>query len=438
MRVAILGTGYVGLSTGVCLAEIGHTVTCIDIDEEKIQLLKQGTSPIYEPGMEDLLKKNIAGGRLFFTSSLQEGISGSEVIIIAVGTPESADGSADLTALEAAAAELAKVLDHDTVVVIKSTVPVGTNERVERIIKQHVRPGVSIAMISNPEFLREGSALRDTMEGDRIVIGYRDPEAANKVARMYAPLQIPILFTSIRSAEMIKYASNAFLATKISFINEIATLCEKVGADIQDVARGMGMDRRIGPEFLQAGIGYGGSCFPKDVQAFVATGKEHGMELALLQQTMTINAHMRERFLEKIKKRYHNDLRGKKFALLGLAFKPNTDDIRESPALPIASALTTSGAAVCAYDPVAQENARKILGSRIQYADTVWDAVSGVDGVLIITNWEEFITLDWEKVLQKMKEPIIFDGRNCLQMEKLKSLEKIEYYPIGRPAIVKR
>lgn len=334
MRVAVLGTGYVGLSTGVCLAEIGHTVSCIDVDKEKIAKLKQGISPIYEPGMEELLAKNSAAGRIFFTTSLKEGITGCEVIIIAVGTPESEDGSADLSFLEKAAISLAQELEEDAIIVIKSTVPVGTNDRIDQLMNEHLKPGISISLISNPEFLREGSALRDAMEGDRIVIGYRDPKAAETIAAMYAPLNIPVLFTSPRSAEMIKYASNAFLATKISFINEIATLCEKVDADIMDVAKGMGMDRRIGPHFLKAGIGYGGSCFPKDVQALVATAKEHGMKLELLQETMTINKRQQERFVEKIMKRFAGDVRDKKIALLGLAFKPNTDDMRESPPSP--------------------------------------------------------------------------------------------------------
>lgn len=438
MRVAILGTGYVGLSTGVCLADIGHLVTCIDIDEGKIHKLKQGISPIYEPGMEELLQKNIAANRLFFTNSLKEGIAGSEVVIIAVGTPESDDGSADLSALEHAAIDLAKQLERDTIIVLKSTVPVGTNDRIERLMKRYLRPAVSIAMISNPEFLREGSAVRDTMQGDRIVIGYRDDKAAQIVAAMYAPLQIPILYTSIRSAEMIKYVSNAFLATKISFINEIAALCEKVGADIIDVARGMGMDGRIGPQFLQAGIGYGGSCFPKDVQALVATSKENEMEFALLQETMAINRRQRERFVTKIKQRFGYDLHDKKLAMLGLAFKPNTDDIRESPALPIARELVNAGATVHVYDPIAMENTRKALGTLVQYADTIWEAVSGADAVLIITDWQEFIDLDWEKVLPIMKEPIIFDGRNCLAVEQLTTVNRYEYYPVGRPDIQKK
>ncbi len=437
MRVAILGTGYVGLSTGVCLAEIGHTVTCIDVDKEKIAKLKQGISPIYEPGMEELLAKNSAAGRLFFTTSLNDGITGCEVIIIAVGTPEREDGSADLSFLEKAAISLAQELEEDAIIVIKSTVPVGTNDRIEQLMNEHLKPGISIALISNPEFLREGSALRDAMEGDRIVIGYRDPKAAGTIAAMYAPLNIPVLFTSPRSAEMIKYASNAFLATKISFINEIATLCEKVDADIMDVAKGMGMDRRIGPHFLKAGIGYGGSCFPKDVQALVATAKEHGMKLGLLQETVAINKRQRERFVAKIMKRFAGDVRDKKIALLGLAFKPNTDDMRESPAIPIARKLATYGANIHGYDPVASQNARKILGDTIHYAETVRDATAGADAVLIITDWPEFIELDWPRILKSMRQPIIFDGRNCLRTDTFSGVDHYEYYPIGRPMIKK-
>ncbi|WP_342430871.1 UDP-glucose/GDP-mannose dehydrogenase family protein [Neobacillus sp. FSL H8-0543] len=433
MKIAVLGTGYVGLSTGVCLSEIGHRVTCIDINEQKIQQLNQGISPIYEPGLEKLLASNMEAGRLRFTTSLSEGITGAEIIIIAVGTPQADDGAADLSYLEQAAKDLSPNLVQGSIVVIKSTVPVGTNDSIKKLIESYT--GFKIHMISNPEFLRQGSAIQDTMKADRIIIGSENKEMAEKVKAMYRPLDVPVIVTSTRSAEMIKYASNAFLATKISFINEIANLSEAVGADVEDVAKGMGMDKRIGKAFLKAGIGYGGSCFPKDVKALLHTAGQMGMNFGLLKETIAINEFQRELLLKKAVKRF-GDLQGKKIAILGLAFKPETDDMREAPSINLAIALSKLGADTVAYDPVATENAKKIMGDTIKYANSIDEAITGADAVFLVTEWDIFKKHNLLAILEKMKQPIIFDGRNCLQEEKIKACRKIEYYPVGKPAII--
>ncbi|HAQ08221.1 MAG TPA: UDP-glucose 6-dehydrogenase [Bacillus bacterium] len=435
MRIAVIGTGYVGLSTGVCLAEIGHHVVCIDVDEEKINTLKQGFSPIYEPGLEDLLAKNSSAGRLAFTTSHEEGLSKAEIIIIAVGTPQSDDGRANLSFLEQAANDLAEHIEHDSIVLIKSTVPVGTNEYFKQLLLKQLRKKVKIQMVSNPEFLRQGSAIQDTMKPDRIIIGSENREAAGKIHEMYSPLHAPILVTSVKSAEMIKYASNAFLATKISFINEIANVCEAVGADVEDVAKGMGKDHRIGAAFLQAGIGYGGSCFPKDVKALLHSSKSHGVPFTLLEETVATNDAQKERLVIKALNRF-GSLKGKQIALLGLAFKPETDDMREAPSIIIARSLTRLGALVTAYDPVAIGNARKVIGNEIKYASTAMEASIGADAVFIVTEWKEFSQLELAELLKVMKQPVIFDGRNCLDEEKIKTCGPVEYYPIGRPGII--
>ncbi|MGM9928116.1 MAG: UDP-glucose dehydrogenase family protein [Bacillus sp. (in: firmicutes)] len=435
MKIAVLGTGYVGLSTGVCLSEIGHKVVCIDINEQKVHTLRKGISPIYEPGLEQLLMKNAKANRLFFTTSHQEGFEDAEIIVIAVGTPQQEDGNADLTYLEQAAKDIAVHLKRDTIVVIKSTVPVGTNERIKQIIEDHLKEEWVIQMVSNPEFLRQGSAIKDTMYADRIVIGSESEEAALKVEEMYQPLDVPILKTSTRSAEMIKYASNAFLATKISYINEIANLCEAVGADITEVAKGMGKDRRIGEAFLQAGIGYGGSCFPKDVKALLHTAQLNGMPFSLLKETVSINDFQQELLVTKAIRRF-GELKGKKIGMLGLAFKPETDDMREAPAIKIAQLLTKHGAEVVAYDPVATKNAMKILGESIRYSSAAIDAIKDTDALFIVTEWDEFKQLDLQEVVKNMRTPIIFDGRNCLAEERIRACGKMEYYPVGKPAIL--
>lgn len=433
MKIAVLGTGYVGLSTGVCLSELGHHVTCIDINGQKISDLQQGISPIYEPGLENLLIKNITAGRLLFTTSHKDGIKGAEIIIIAVGTPQGQDGEADLSYLKQAAIDIAAYIEKKTIVVIKSTVPVGTNEYINKILKENCNKEISI--VSNPEFLRQGSAIQDTMHADRIIIGFENKEAAEKVQEMYRPLQVPVIFTSIRSAEMIKYASNAFLATKISFINVIANLCEAAGADVEDVAIGMGKDKRIGEAFLQAGIGYGGSCFPKDVKALLHTAGRYGVNFSMLKETISINDFQKELLVKKALKRF-GELKGKKIGILGLPFKPETDDMREAPSINIAQSLTNLGAEVVAYDPVGTEQAKKIIGDTIQYASSVFDAVLGADALFIVTEWKEFTQLDLASLMKKMKYPIIFDGRNCLEEDRIRQCEKIEYYPVGKRSIL--
>ncbi|MEP9408351.1 UDP-glucose/GDP-mannose dehydrogenase family protein [Peribacillus frigoritolerans] len=435
MKIAVLGTGYVGLSTGVCLSEIGHNVICIDTDEQKIKSLRQGISPIYEPGLENLLAQNAAAGRLLFTTSHREALNGAEIIIIAVGTPQMEDGGADLSYIEQAAKDIAANLVQSSVVVIKSTVPVGTNDFIKSIIEEHCNESVSFNMVSNPEFLRQGSAVMDTMQADRIIIGSENDEAAKKVQEMYRPLNVPFILTSIRSAEMIKYASNAFLATKISFINEVANLCGVVGADVKDVAKGMGKDKRIGEAFLQPGIGYGGSCFPKDVKALLHTANLNGVHFSLLKETVAINDFQQELLVTKAINRL-GDLKGKKVAMLGLAFKPETDDMREAPSIKIARSLTKLGAEVVAYDPVAVDNAKKILGDTIRFASTVREAAVNADAVFIVTEWKEFRHLDLKTLMTIMRRPIVFDGRNCLEEDRIRACKKIEYYPIGRPAIV--
>ncbi|TWD97929.1 UDPglucose 6-dehydrogenase [Peribacillus frigoritolerans] len=435
MKIAVLGTGYVGLSTGVCLSEIGHNVICIDTDEQKIKSLRQGNSPIYEPGLENLLIQNAAAGRLLFTTSHREALNGAEIIIIAVGTPQMEDGGADLSYIVQAAKDIAANLVQSSVVVIKSTVPVGTNDFIKSIIEEHCNESVTFNMVSNPEFLRQGSAVMDTMQADRIIIGSEDDEAAKKVQEMYRPLNVPFILTSIRSAEMIKYASNAFLATKISFINEVANLCGVVGADVKDVAKGMGKDKRIGEAFLQPGIGYGGSCFPKDVKALLHTANLNGVHFSLLKETVAINDFQQELLVTKAINRL-GDLKGKKVAMLGLAFKPETDDMREAPSIKIACSLTKLGAEVVAYDPVAVDNAKNILGDTIRFASTVREAAVNADAVFIVTEWKEFRLLDLKTLMTTMRRPIVFDGRNCLEEDRIRACKKIEYYPIGRPAIV--
>ncbi|MEH7111261.1 UDP-glucose/GDP-mannose dehydrogenase family protein [Neobacillus niacini] len=433
MKIAVLGTGYVGLSTGVCLSQIGHQVTCLDINERKINQLRQGISPIYEPNLEELLTSNMAAGRLQFTTSQPEALVDAEIIIIAVGTPQGDDGAADLTYLVQAAKEITSYITQETIIVIKSTVPVGTNAVVKKLIED--RTGTTVKMVSNPEFLRQGSAIEDTMKADRIIIGSENELATRKIEEMYQPLNVPVIVTSTKSAEMIKYASNAFLATKISYINEMANLCEAVGANVADVARGMGKDRRIGEAFLNAGIGYGGSCFPKDVKALLHTAEVNGVEFPLLKETIAINERQREWLVAKALKRFGH-LSGKKIAMLGLAFKPETDDMREAPSIPISAALSKWGAEVIAYDPVATENAKKLLGDSIKYAGSIAEAVYEADAVFIVTEWNEIKNQDLVEMIRNMKEPIIFDGRNCFSEDEIRACSAIEYYPIGKPSII--
>lgn len=432
VRISVAGTGYVGLVTGVCLAEIGHHVTCVDIDESKIALLTSGVSPIYEPGLEELMKKNVESNRLRFTSDSEMAYQQSDIIFIAVGTPENEDGSANLKFVEAAAVQIAEQIRNDVIVVVKSTVPVGTNEYIIEIIKKQKSIFLDVEVVSNPEFLREGSAIHDTFHGDRIVIGSSSTTAGDQLEAVYKPLGIPVVRTDIRSAEMIKYAANAFLATKISFINEIANICEKLGADIEDVALGIGTDTRIGSQFLKAGIGYGGSCFPKDTKALVQLAGNVQHQFDLLDSVITVNNRQPLKLVESAKKRL-GTLSGKKITLLGLAFKPNTDDVREAASIVIANELVKEGAKVVGYDPIAIEAARKVLKDSIAYCEDIEEAITDADAVFIVTEWNEIRAFPMEIFKAKMKEPIVFDGRNIYPLKTIP--EWMTYVSVGRRAL---
>ncbi|MEK4146244.1 UDP-glucose/GDP-mannose dehydrogenase family protein [Robertmurraya sp. FSL W8-0741] len=428
MKIAIIGTGYVGLVTGVCLAEIGHDVTCIDIDEQKVKKLGSGISPIYEPGLQELLKKNISDKKLRFTLSHEIGLDDADAVYLAVDTPQSEDGSADLTYILQAAKDIARHLKSNIVVITKSTVPVGTNRTIKKTIIEHLQVNVEVEIVSNPEFLREGHAIFDTFHGDRIVIGADTKETANFVERIYNPFNLPVVHTDIESAELIKYASNAFLATKISFINEIANLCGKVGANITDVSKGMGMDQRIGHAFLNAGIGYGGSCFPKDTNALLHIGQENGYELEILNSVIHVNEKQPLKLVEKVLRRFSN-LQDKKLAVLGLSFKPNTDDMRKAPSIKIINELISHGAQIVAYDPIAMEKAKSVLPYEVQYKDSFYEAIKGADACLFLTEWDEFKKIDLAKMKLLMKTAIVFDGRYCLSMEELQK-RGFEYYTV--------
>lgn len=417
-NVAVIGTGYVGLVTGVVLSEIGHKVTCIDIDELKVEILKLGKSPIYEPGLDNLLEKNISESRLYFTTNHQEAFQDAEVIIIAVGTPQSKSGAANLTYIKQAALDIAQNIMHDVTVVVKSTVPVGTNDLVEDIIRENLTRPVNVEVVSNPEFLREGHAIHDTFHGDRIVIGAESKKAGDKIEQLFAPLQLPVVRTDRRSAEMIKYAANSFLAVKISYINQIANLCEKLGADVNAVADGIGMDHRIGRAFLNAGLGYGGSCFPKDTEALAFLARENSSNLTIVDAAIQANTEQSEIFLQKVIDKFQGDLEGKTFAILGLAFKPNTDDLREAPAIKIIEKLLFLGANVKVYDPIIQ-HLNEYESDVIKHCQSVQECIEKAEAILLVTEWDEFIESDWKKLLQYPSQPILFDGRNVLSIDKL-------------------
>lgn len=433
MKIAVVGTGYVGLVTGTCLAEIGHTVTCIDIDQVKVNKMRTGQSPIYEPGLDELMIKNIREKRLFFTVDHNKGFEGVDVIYIAVGTPEKEDGSANLSFVEQVAINIATNIKNDAIVVTKSTVPVGTNDWIKEVIGTNLVNNVKVDIVSNPEFLREGSAIYDSFNGDRIVVGADNEETANIIEEINRPFGIPVFKTDIRSAEMIKYAANAFLATKISFINEISNICEKLGANVEDVANGMGQDNRIGSQFLNAGIGYGGSCFPKDTKALVQIAGNVEYDFELLKGVIKVNQKQQEILLTKLTERF-DSLKGKKVAVLGLAFKPNTDDMREAASIVVTKHLINRGADVVAYDPIAIDNARRILDSKVQYATNTVEAIKDADVVLILTEWNEFKDLDLKIYEENMKLPVIFDGRNCYD-PKLVEEYHIEYHSMGRQPV---
>ncbi|VVB99074.1 UDP-glucose 6-dehydrogenase AglM [uncultured archaeon] len=429
MRIAVIGTGYVGLVAGACFADLGNSVICVDIDRKKIHSLENGVIPIYEPGLGDLVKRNLSEKRLSFTTDTAKAVKGSDIIFIAVGTPQADDGKADLKYVMQAAEDIGRNMGSWKIVVDKSTVPVGTSEKVRAMVEKASKGKFRVSVVSNPEFLREGSAVKDFLAPDRVVIGSADPEAARAVADLYRPLDCEVLVTSPESAEMIKYASNAFLATKISFINEVAAICEKVGADVSEVARGMGLDRRIGRHFLNAGSGYGGSCFPKDVKALQRTAHEAGYDFVLLRGTEMINSMQKTIAVRKLKAEL-GSLNGKKIALLGLAFKPDTDDMREAPSIEIVEALRREKADFVAVDPVAEENAKKILG-KINFAKDVYSAADGADAIVLVTEWNEFLELDFARVGRAMKSKLVVDARNCLDSAKLRALG-FKYIGVGR------
>ena len=432
MRIAMIGTGYVGLVSGACFADFGHEVVCVDKDEPKIDGLNQGRMPIWEPGLEALVKANAERGRLSFTTELNKGVADAEAVFIAVGTPaRRGDGHADLSFVFAAVRELAKVIKPGTVVVTKSTVPVGTGDEIERILGEEGVTGISVA--SNPEFLREGAAIADFKHPDRIVVGAEDDHAQDVLREIYRPLflnRAPILITSRRTAELTKYAANAFLAVKISFINEIADLCEAVDADVQDVARGIGLDNRIGPKFLHAGPGYGGSCFPKDTLALLKTADAAGVDQRIVRTTVQVNDDRKEAMAGRVTAALGGDVSGKRIGVLGLAFKPNTDDMRDAPSIPLVNALVKAGAEVSAFDPVAREQAEKVL-SGIDFASNAYAAAKDADALVIVTEWDEFRALDLDKVAAAMRGKVLVDLRNVYDREEAEGAG-LSYLGIGR------
>lgn len=429
-KLVFIGTGYVGLVTGTCFADLGNTVTCLDISPERISKLKEGIMPIYEPGLEQMVINNSKAGRLSFTTDYQEALDGAEFVFIAVGTPSGVDGEADLQYVRAVAESIADVVNDPIIVINKSTVPVGTGDWVADIIKKR-RAGkpLDFSVVSNPEFLREGSAIADFMQPDRVVLGSTDREAANKVAKLYLTLRCPILITDLRTAEMIKYASNAFLATKVSFINEIANICEEMGADIREVALGMGYDKRIGHHFLDAGLGWGGSCFPKDVKSLAHMAVLHGTHPQLLQAVMDINRNQRRKVIFTLRKALGN-LSDKVIGVLGISFKPNTDDIREAPALEVIHLLQNEGAVIRAYDPQAMPNARDVL-KQVTLCENPYETAEGADALVLATEWNEFKQLDFERIHHLMRQPVIMDGRNLWEPDRLRCMG-FKYFGIGR------
>jgi UDPglucose 6-dehydrogenase len=435
MKIAVVGTGYVGLVTGTCFAETGNHVTCVDINEEKVKQMQAGIIPIYEPGLEDLFKRNTEEGRLDFTTSLKEGITGAKVIFLALPTPPGADGSADLKYILQVADDLGPLLAEYAVIIDKSTVPVGTSEKVHSAIAKNAK--VDFDVVSNPEFLREGVAVEDFMKPDRVVIGTQSERAKDLMSRLYAPLVRqgnPIIFMDERSAELTKYAANAFLATKITFMNEIANLCELVGANVDEVRKGIGTDSRIGKRFLFAGIGYGGSCFPKDVQALAKTSAENDYEFKILDSVMKVNENQKTKLIPHLAKHFKGDLSGKKIAMWGLAFKPYTDDIREAPSLYNIDALLELGASVSAYDPEAMNHVRNLLGDKITFTKNPYEALEDADALLIVTEWPQFRTPDFDRMDSLLKNKVIFDGRNLYELSQMQELG-YTYYSIGRQTI---
>lgn len=428
-NISIIGVGYVGLVTGACLSDLGNHVICLDVDTAKIARLKEGVMPIYEPGLQEVVQRNYAAGRLEFTTDYAEGLREAAMIFIAVGTPSGVDGEADLDYVQAAAEGIAAHLDHAAIIINKSTVPIGTGDWVAGIVERSKRHDIAFSVVSNPEFLREGSAVHDFLYPDRIVLGSTDQEAAETVAQLYLSLQCPILITDLRTAEMIKYASNAFLATKISFINEISSICERLGADVKVVGRGMGLDKRIGPGFLDAGIGWGGSCFPKDVKALTYMAEVSGCHPQLLKAVSEINRDQRMSVLLKLRSLL-GSLEGKTIGVLGLSFKPNTDDMRDAPSVDVIKLLRREGAVVKAYDPVSAASAARLLSS-VEFCANAYETARGADALVVATEWNEFKQLDMARVKSLMNQPVLVDGRNIYQPEEMRRLG-FTYRGIGR------
>ena len=434
MNISVVGTGYVGLVTGAVFADLGNEVVCVDNMPDKITALQAGRMPIYEPGLEEMVARNVADGRLAFTTDLVAAVRRSVIVFITVGTPPSDDGRTDLTAVESVARGIAEAMERYTVIVNKSTVPVGTGEFVREVIERHQARPIAFDVVSNPEFLREGSAIEDTLRPDRIVIGAPTQQVAMSLLELYAPLERPMIITDVPSAEMIKYASNAFLATKISFMNAIANICERAGADVTQVMKGVGLDSRIGAAFLQAGLGYGGSCFPKDTESLVHTGATLGYDFALLRAVIDVNRERARHFVGIIK-RALGALDSRVITVLGLAFKPNTDDMRDAKSVEIIGELVDAGATVRVYDPVAVENAKKVLPTVVEFAESPYVAAEGADALALVTEWNEFKFLNLERLRTAMRRPVVFDGRNLWEPERMRRLG-FEYHSIGRRPVV--
>lgn len=434
MKIAVAGTGYVGLVTGACLAEVGHNVTCVDIDERKVEMMKAGISPIYEPGLDELLKRNHDEGRLNFTTDYVNAYKDADIVFIGVGTPEREDGSANLDYVFGVCKQIAANIEKDCLVVVKSTVPIGTNDRVEAYLQEFTRSDIKIEVASNPEFLAQGTAVVDTLHASRIVIGVESKEAEEKLRYVYERFKQPIVVTNRRSAEMIKYASNDFLALKISFMNEMANVCEKVGANIEDVAKGMSYDKRIGDKFLNAGLGYGGSCFPKDTKALHWLANDHGYEIKTIKATIEVNENQKYKLFRKSKEIF-GSLRGKKVAILGLTFKPGTDDLREAPSIPNIRRLLDEGAEIIAYDPVGMENFKRLFPTQITYVDKPEKTLIDADMAFIFTEWDEIKSVTLDKYEKYMNTAVIFDGRNCIDLNEARD-SKVDYYSIGRSEVL--
>ena len=431
MNIAVIGTGYVGLVAGSCFAEGGNDVICVDNNAEKVAKLKEGVIPIYEPGLPELVERNTREERLTFTTDLTDAVRKSLVIFLAVGTPTTPSGAADLSAVFAVAAAIGKAMDRYKVVVTKSTVPVGTANKIREIIKKETKQPFDV--VSNPEFLKQGAAVEDFMKPDRVIVGADDPRPAEILRELYSPFVRtgnPVMIVDIQTAEIVKYAANAFLAARISFMNEIANLCEKVGADVDMVRKGLASDSRIGPAFLFPGVGYGGSCFPKDTRALIETGKENDYEMKILQAVHAVNVDQPRRFVDKIGEHF-KDLKGKRFAVWGLAFKPRTNDMRDAPSIPIIESLLEKGATVAAYDPEAMDEAKRIFGTRIQFCPNNYSCLEGVDALLVVTEWQAFRNPNFDRMKSLMAQPVVFDGRNIYDAENLRELG-FTYYGVGK------